>query len=76
MRVLCAQEIWIHLHQLSINTYYGCKTPSSARVGRHFSTAVVLNPIWTGACNLCLKATEDKTRKTAHVYSKIKHFIG
>jgi len=50
--------------------------PSSARVGRHFSTAVVLNPIWTGACNLRLKATEDKTRKTAHVYSNIKHFIG
>jgi len=76
MCVLCAQEIWIHLHQLSINTYQGSKIPSSSRVGRRFSTAVVLSPIWTGACNLRLKATEDKTRKTVHAYSNIKHFIG
>jgi len=65
MCVLCVQEIWIRLHQLSINTYQGSKFPSSARVSRHFSTAVVLSPIWTGACNLRLEATQDKTRKTA-----------
>jgi len=63
--VHCAQEIWIRLRQLSINTYQGSNIPSSAHVGRHFATAVVLSPIWTGACNLRLKATENKTRKTA-----------
>jgi hypothetical protein len=74
-RVICAQEIWIHLRQLSICTYQGSKIPRSARVGRRFTTAVVLIPIWTGARRFSLRATDDTTRKTVHEYSNIKHFI-
>jgi hypothetical protein len=76
MCVLCAQEIWMYLRQLNISTYQGCKITRSTRVGRHFSTAVVLIPIWTSARRFSLRATLDTTRKTAHEYSNIKHFIG
>lgn len=76
--MLCSQHIWIHLHDLIISSTQGRKIPRSTCVGRHFSTPVVLTPIWTGGHKIRLEATEKEMRETAHVhvYSNIKHFIG